>query len=261
MQNLDSNKIKIISEPSKENPFLVLYKPRNLASAPLKEGDDSAYSQALLLFPELKKVRGIKEVEGGLVHRIDTLTDGLLLIASDQDFYDYIMAEQKKGLFIKEYTAFCNRLDFLMEGFPFFDKELFSLLLSGKEVSVKSYFRPFGSKGSSVRPVVKDEKAGRAALKKAGSKEYETFVLIEKTEDESLYKARCKITSGYRHQVRCHLSWAGFPVTGDALYNPFCDKNDFSFTASSLEFNHPFTAKKVRYSLESENFIEDMFFI
>ena len=36
--------------------------------------------------------------------------------------------------------------------------------------------------------------------------------------DTAIFKAR--IHRGYRHQVRCHLAWVGYPVRGDVLYNP-----------------------------------------
>jgi 23S rRNA-/tRNA-specific pseudouridylate synthase len=28
----------------------------------------------------------------------------------------------------------------------------------------------------------------------------------------------CRITEGFRHQVRCHLAWVGLPVVGDETY-------------------------------------------
>uniref|UniRef100_UPI0025FB27F0 pseudouridine synthase n=1 Tax=Treponema sp. TaxID=166 RepID=UPI0025FB27F0 len=186
--------IKIISSPSEENPFAVVYKPRGLASAPLAPGDDSAFTQAAVLFPALKEVRGLKSVEGGLLHRIDTLTDGLLLIASDQKSYDFFMTEQKEGRFVKEYTALCHHSHLLPEGFPSFSDSGISLTL-GSEVTIKSCFRPFGRKGACVRPVVNSLNAGRAALKKAGSREYFTDILIQKTESPDLFKARCRITA------------------------------------------------------------------
>ena len=46
------DKIKIIFEPDKNKPFLVIYKPKNLPSAPLNENDkDNALSQAIQIFP------------------------------------------------------------------------------------------------------------------------------------------------------------------------------------------------------------------
>ena len=109
-----SDKIKIIKEPTEELPFAVIYKPKALASAPITTDDkDNAFYQAAELFPKLLEVQGKKAIEHGLLHRLDTATDGLLLIAATQDFYDYMLCEQEEGRFIKYYKASC-KLDMLM---------------------------------------------------------------------------------------------------------------------------------------------------
>ena len=91
------DKIKIIFEPDKNKPFLVIYKPKNLPSAPLNENDkNNALSQAIQLFPEIQNVIGKKQIEYGLLHRLDTATDGLLLICTTQECYDFLFEQQKK---------------------------------------------------------------------------------------------------------------------------------------------------------------------
>lgn len=94
-------KIRIVHLPSYEEPFVILDKPRGLPSAPLFEGDISALTFAIGKFPEISKVKGRKEIEYGLVHRIDTETKGLLLICTEQSFYDKVMSEQTNGRFFK----------------------------------------------------------------------------------------------------------------------------------------------------------------
>ena len=60
---MDNNaQITIIQKPSQDNPFIVLIKPRNLPSAPLMEGEDSAFTQAATIYPELLKVDGKKKI-------------------------------------------------------------------------------------------------------------------------------------------------------------------------------------------------------
>ena len=90
---MDTEKqIQIAIAPSKENPFVVIKKPRGLPSAPLFEGDECAFMQAAKLYPYLLEVSGKKAIEHGLVHRIDTETEGLLLIATTQGADAYINA-------------------------------------------------------------------------------------------------------------------------------------------------------------------------
>ena len=233
-------KIRIVHLPSYEEPFVILDKPRGLPSAPLFEGDISALTFAIGKFPEISKVKGRKKIEYGLVHRIDTETKGLLLICTEQSFYDKIMSEQTNGRFFKTYKAQCDSFA-SGEGFPILDGNLEDVVNcinkstneSSCSVIVRSRFRPFGLKNSQVRPV--NESAGKAALKKAGQKEYETQIKLKKSRDGIF--ARCRIKEGYRHQVRCHLAWLGFPIKGDPLYNSSNKKGqEFKFDAIGLEF-------------------------
>ena len=87
--------IEIVFEPTKDKPFLVIYKPKGLASAPLSPEDtQNALIQAAAMYPELKNVCGKKPIEYGLLHRLDTATDGLMVIAASQECYDFLSAEQ-----------------------------------------------------------------------------------------------------------------------------------------------------------------------
>ena len=47
------------------------------------------------------QVRGKKEIEAGLLHRLDTDTRGLVLFAKDQAVYDFLAARQEAGQMIK----------------------------------------------------------------------------------------------------------------------------------------------------------------
>ena len=158
--------IEIIHEPTIEKPFLVIYKPKGLASAPLVEGDmENALAQAIENFPEIRMVHGKKEIEFGLLHRLDTATDGLMVIATSQECYDFLNEEQKAGRFIKFYTAECDFLPNnpkVLGGFPPDTPSASSL----QSITVTSYFRPYGEGRKEVRPVT--EKSGKAALAKLG---------------------------------------------------------------------------------------------
>ena len=225
--------IEIIKEPTEDKPFLVIYKPKGLPSAPLSaEDSENALSQAVAMFPEIKTVCGKKPIEYGLLHRLDTATDGLMVIAATQECYNFIMTEQAEGRFIKTYTAECDILPDnakLLGGFPADIPVL---------PEVSSYFRPYGEGRKEVRPVT--ENSGKAALSKLGKKKlYTTKIEIQKLSDTRAI-ATCEITEGYRHQVRCHLAWAGYPVIGDQLYNS--DKKNAEnllFSATKISFEYP----------------------
>lgn len=217
--------IKIIHEPSESEPYVVIYKPSGIPSAPLKEGDESALTQVLLKYPQLKAVKGKKEVEYGLLHRIDTVTSGLLLIASTQESYDNLTQQQKNGDFTKSYKATVE----------------YSGPTENKSFSVTSTFRPFGPKGAQVKPVF--ENSTTADKKKSGTKQYTTKIEING------HTAICTIKEGYRHQVRAHLSYSGYPIAGDKLYNPTTKTEEMFFEACRFDFINPFNGEKVWYSV------------
>ena len=239
----------VIHAPTENSPFLVVSKKAGLPSAPLFEGDESVLTEAVRLFPEIALVHGKKEAEHGLVHRIDTETSGLVLIAATQNSYDSLIQSQKNGEFEKWYRA---EIDFVPDcpgvlgGFPPVPKTYpnpdddgdFSLSRNGK-FTIESAFRAFGKGGREVRPVTTE--AGRAALKKGGKVLYKTDVSFEGGNT-----ALCHITAGFRHQVRCHLAWCGFPVKGDKIYNPSAkslpeEDHGMRFTACKISFPHPLT--------------------
>lgn len=229
-------KISIIHTPTNEKPFLVINKPKGLPSAPLSADDtNNAVAQAIELFPEIKNVTGKKQIEYGLLHRIDTQTDGLLLIATTQEFYDYMQKEQADGNFFKYYTAKCENL--ITNG------NLITNVSAGSQGTISSYFRPYGPGNKEVRSVTKD--CGTAALKKIGSKKiYNTeYKILNADCGNSECMVECKISQGYRHQVRCHLAWIGLPIVGDIIYNkkkvPENTQEPMKFSATKIEFEYP----------------------
>jgi len=242
-------KLRILHEPSDSSPFVVIFKPAGVPSAPLFDGDESILTEAIRLFPQIALVHGKKDVEHGLVHRIDTETAGLVLIATTQQSYDLLIQSQKDGKFEKWYRAEVDKIPDcadILGGFPPVPNGCRSLNAVGENLFIaESSFRPFGQKGREVRPVT--ENAGRAALKKGGSAVYKTEISFD-SEDVAI----CHIVAGFRHQVRCHLAWCGFPVKGDKIYNPNCRQNqnngksstcahEMKFTAFKISFPHPLT--------------------
>ena len=236
--------IRIIHEPTTDEPFLVLDKDAGLPSAPIKNSTDSALTRALKIFPELSTVCGKKAEEYGLVHRIDTATSGLLLIAANQDFYDWISICQRDGKFVKHYTAICEHLILEDNSFPTLPCSQ-NDLLSGGWVKIVSQFRYYGTGNKIVRPVCKW--SSPVALKKAEKNEYSTELRFRKRDGES-YKFEARITRGFKHQVRCHLCWCGYPVVGDSDYNPHSD-GEMHFFADGFHFSMP-DGRKIEFSLE-----------
>ena len=226
----------IIKEITRGEPYLIINKPSGLPSAPLNENDrNNAFSIAAEIFPELLNVTGRKEIEHGLLHRIDTETSGLLIIAATQDSYEKLLQLQKENKMKKYYSAL-SIVDYdninKLGGFPSSD---FVYCKNIKEYNLESYFRFFGEGRKCVRPVTKNSNG--AALKKLGKPVlYNTNIKIVENSCDLIRIEAC-ITNGFRHQVRCHLAWMGLPIIGDSLYNSNTDGEQLKFTASKIDIN------------------------
>jgi 23S rRNA pseudouridine1911/1915/1917 synthase len=155
------------------------------------------------------------------------------------------MQEQENGRLVKEYTAFCDFIPDIclqLEGFP----------PSPRLPVIESRFRTWGKGAKEVRPITAE--SGKFAKKKAGERSYQTEVRLKMPASGALRercKATCTISRGFRHQVRCHLAWAGYPVVGDMLYHPkyragLTAGAEMLFFASALIFKSPVTGEQLR---------------
>ena len=196
------------------------------------------------------QVRGKKAIEAGLLHRLDTDTRGLVLFAKDQAVYDFLAARQEAGQIIKTYCAFVEpTLSRAMEynGYSFNATELSMLkelsaaqgivqerIAAQLPLTLESQFRNFGPGAKRVAPVV----SGSRHYKKGG-RLYTTVIetidilpspidgndtvpetVCESLSPPPLIRLCCRLSRGYRHQVRAHLAAAGLPIVGDPLYAP-----------------------------------------
>ena len=241
-----AEQIQIIHEASPQKPYFIIDKAAGLPSAPLNENDtNNAFCQAAKLYPQLLKVQGKKAVEHGLLHRLDTATSGLMIIAATQECYDFLQEEQNLGKIIKTYTAECN----LQTAFPYQNiavpeqKIAVPELVEGATFTIQSYFRAYGPRRKEVRPVT--PQSNKAALEKVEKAVlYTTEVLIKKIDNKkNTALVECTITKGYRHQIRCHLAWYGLPIINDIVYNPLAKNKksteEMHFCATKIQFEYP----------------------
>ena len=154
--------------------------------------------------PKPTSVHGRKEIEHGLVHRLDTGTEGLVLVAKKQRAYDFFLELQQEGNLVKKYFSYCS----VSEGKTIPPKDNFPL-------SIISRFRAFGPGRKEVRPLFPEMRG----YDEAGA-DYETVVESAEACGTGCCGITCSLSRGYRHQVRAHLAWLGFPIVGDMIYNP-----------------------------------------
>ncbi|MDR0719907.1 MAG: RNA pseudouridine synthase [Treponema sp.] len=161
-----------------QKDYLLLYKPPLMHSAGVKGSETSLSQWCASLFPETAKIHGWKEGEGGLLHRLDYDTRGLVLFARNQFFFDFLIEQQKKNLFKKEYIARCKKSAEKKAGFPPFPFNLSSALFP---LCIESAFRPYGKGRKEVRPVIASSPIGKhKELAFDGGLPYKTELLQKK---------------------------------------------------------------------------------
>mgnify|MGYP002777212642 CR=1 FL=1 len=254
----DGDSPRIVAETG---AYLVAYKPAGMHSAPAPgrgspdrgpaEGPadsspPSLYDWALTIRPELAEVVGRARGEGGLIHRLDRDTRGLVLFAKTEEAFGSFERAAAAGAFIKEYELRAHSDGPGLEGSrpllawpglfaPDHDETSAAALAAARSwaraagrarghaaadslpgLVIRSHFRPFGPGAARVA----------AALRPASHKQwtdapYATKILacsVELGEGPALIAARVSLSRGFRHQIRAHFAWLGLPLVNDPLY-------------------------------------------
>jgi 23S rRNA pseudouridine1911/1915/1917 synthase len=245
--------------------FAVVYKPPRMHCAPLRPHEGGTLLDwYAAIFPPVLDLAGKKAGEGGLVHRLDFETRGLVLFGKTQAALDFLLARQDEGVFIKEYSARCVKAGVTsrLPGFP-------PPAISGSPPFViESFFRPYGPGRKQVRPVqalpqtlsVGEARRRRDLATDKGACYKTEIISIAGTGPECFAEKRdsagreyaftVRIRRGFRHQIRCHLAWAGFPILNDPLYGPAAAEGASGFLAlcsHALFFPDPGTGEDRAY--------------
>jgi 23S rRNA pseudouridine1911/1915/1917 synthase len=174
-----ASKIDVLVERA---DILVIAKPSGMPSQPLKAGELGTVSNALAhRWPECAAI-GDDPRDGGLAHRLDIGTSGVLVAARTADAYRALREAFGSGSVSKTYLA----------------------IVEGRPVS-RECDAPLAQRG---KRVVVDHTDGLAA--------YTQFEVVSATDTRAL--VRCTAQTGRMHQVRAHLAHVGAPLVGDVLY-------------------------------------------
>jgi len=191
--------------------YAVVFKPAKTHSEMLEK--DVSNKTILEWFYKKKGFK--KEIK--LMHRLDFETNGLVLFAKNEKSYLFLKELQDKGEFIKEYSAICvpSSGSIGLEGFP--DNSFVPLCFSVSSSLIQSYFRPYGPGRKQVRPIVDIPKKHKEIAKDKGGFYQTEIIDVKDSKENKVFTVRIK--RGFRHQIRCHLCWAGFPILNDPLYS------------------------------------------
>jgi 23S rRNA pseudouridine1911/1915/1917 synthase len=202
---------------------VVADKPAGMPSHPLKPGETGTAANGLVgRFPELASV-GPAQREGGLVHRLDTDTSGLLLAARTDAAHQLLRAQFSARTVDKGYLA-------LAQG----------EIHAGGEIDLPLAHDPGDSRR--VRAASDPDWAALHNARPALTR----FTPLERRGGLTLLEV--EIATGVLHQIRAHLAFIGHPLAGDPLYGgpPLPGLARHFLHAARLGFTHP-DGSRVRY--------------
>ncbi len=206
--------------------LIAVYKRKGIPTVPLKKSSegDSLLGRVGRIYPEVLLVKGLNPWEGGTIHRLDTPTSGIVILARNDEAYNRLISLQKKDMIKKRYIASLSEKRELMEGF-----EKCPYSVTNGECFVTSYFRSYGPKGAQVRPVLQNKRYIKG-------EKYTTHVA------KNGKMAECVIYRGFRHQIRCHLAWLGKPIVGDSTYG---GEESEELLLEAVEVSFPFNGREL----------------
>ena len=195
--------------------LIVIDKPAGLVVHPGAGNPDRTLLNALLAHsPALRAVP-----RGGIVHRLDKDTSGLLIVAKNVTAQARLAEQLASRTVRRVYLA-------LVQGDP-------------------------PARGSIDAPVARDRHVRTRMAVSRGGKEARThFRVLERYGNAALIE--CRLETGRTHQIRVHLQHIRHPLVGDPVYRRGT-RHSVSFPrqalhAAALELKHPRSGKPMRWS-------------
>ncbi len=222
-------------KPNPDVPVYIIYqdewivavdKPAPIPTHALDPDEEWTLVNGLIQhFPEIADVG--KSLSPGIVHRLDTGTSGIVLVARNSRAYEDLRAQFRRNEVEKGYIV-------LVSGNTPDKGKIRGFL--GHDPSDRRRMRLF--------PRMEDGKRYHARWSET------RYEVVERLRNFTLLGVSMK--TGVMHQIRAHLSSIGHPVVGDYLYGYISDdcavdlpEGRFFLHAYLISFLHPKTKKRL----------------
>lgn len=249
---------------------LAVVKPAGMHSTPGPDPDGTSLAEWVFKrYPQAAAVQGRARGEGGLIHRLDRDTEGLVLFALTEKFFEGLVSSASRGEFQKFYLARvapgCGGLNgsrpllsapvginesVWRTALRRLDLEELATLVSHSRI--EGHFRPYGPGSKRVACSL----AGLPSTQKAWTKDLYLTRVESAWIEESGLLVDVRLTRGFRHQIRAHLAWIGLSLEGDPLYGEGKDsiaspveRAGLKLLAYALSFREPESGRELRVTL------------
>lgn len=196
----------------------VIDKPQGMVVHPAPGNPDGTLVNALLFHLE-----GLSGIGGaarpGIVHRIDKMTSGLIVVAKNDLAHNSLSAQLKAHTARRTYIA-------IVEG---------------------NFREDEGVVDAAIARSRTDRK--RMAIDREGRSATTHWRVLERYGSFTLIEAR--LETGRTHQIRVHMASLGHPVAGDVVYGPAKPKlglDGQALHAARLALSHPRTGREMMFS-------------
>ncbi len=201
-----------------DDDLAVINKPKGMVVHPAPGNPSGTLVNALLYrFQTLSGAGG--EIRPGIVHRIDRMTSGLLVVAKN-DFAHEALARQ-----FAEHTA---------------HREYLCLVHGNLKEDSGTVDAPIGRHKT-------DRK--RMAVTEDGRRAVTHWHVLERFGTETLLDVR--LETGRTHQIRVHMAYIKHPILGDEVYGspaPKLGLNGQALHGYRLTFSHPRTGETMSFT-------------
>lgn len=174
----------VVGEPIEvayeDDQVIVVSKP---GSIPIHPGGNYRHNTTQFVLQYDRKLPDLH-----IIHRLDAMTSGLLLLGKQKEVSARLCQEIKDHDVMKQYFALVHGI------FPFHIKFVDQPIL-----------RDFPSRGL-------------MGVKEGGKEAQTLFYCLGHDTSNSVSLLKCRPYTGRTHQIRVHLQWLGFPIVQDPLY-------------------------------------------
>ena len=201
-----------------DEDIAVVNKPKGMVVHPAAGNPDGTLVNAIMY--HIKDLSGVGgEVRPGIVHRIDRMTSGLLVIAKNDAAHNFLSDQLKTHSVSRVYFALCDG----------------------------NFREDCGTVDACIARSKNDRK--RMAVDPEGRTAVTHWQVLERFGDVTFL--RLELETGRTHQIRVHMAHIRHPIVGDEVYGRGKNKLGIvgqALHAGELHLTHPRTGERMTFT-------------